>query len=106
MSLRTVLDDAPDWRETILLAVVLAGDPSSQVSAALAGWDRAWPAEAWILADVFDLLRAANSARRPDGRYPRPNDEKPRRIGRATLPQSQITAALAARGHAIEEGGV
>lgn len=83
----------------------LAGDPSSHVATALAGWSHAWPIEAWILADLFDLTHRANSSRRSTKRYPRPNDEKPKRMGRATRSQRDIRAALRARGHTIVDGG-
>jgi hypothetical protein len=97
----------PDWWETRCLATELAADPSSHVAAALAGWSHAWPIEAWILADLFDLTMRANSKRRTNTPYPRPNAEKPKRIGRAIRPQRDIRAALAARGHTIvdDDGG-
>jgi len=86
------------WREAWSLTRTLINDGSTRLGAAVAGWDRPWSPEAWILADLYDLLARANSKRRPKA-YPRPNSEKPKRIGRATVPQSRIRAALAARGH-------
>lgn len=103
-SLRDATEVQPDWRENVLLAVELAGDPSSRVATALAGWSHAWPAEAWILADLYDLTLRAHSARRHGKNYPRPNDKPPNRIGRATRSQRDVRAALAARGHTIVGG--
>lgn len=105
MSLWHALDVEPDWRETCLLAVELAGDPSSRVAAALAGWSHAWPTEAWILADLYDVFVRANSTRRSTRPYPRPNAPQPKRFGRAIRSQRDIRAALAARGHNIAQGG-
>src|SRR5690606_40055155 len=66
----------------------------SRIGAAVAGWDRPWSPEAWILADLWDLLAAVNTERRRRPKpYPRPNAPKPKRIGKATLPQHVIRAA-------------
>lgn len=105
MSLRRSLELDTDWWETRHLVNELAGDPSSHVAAALAGWSHAWPIEAWILADLFDLTLRANSKKRSSTPYPRPNDARPERFGRATRSQRDIRTALAARGHLIVNGG-
>lgn len=105
LSLRQVTETDPDWWETRHLAAELAGDPSSHIAAALAGWTHAWPIEAWILADLYDLTVKAHSRKRSNKSYPRPNAERPARMGRATHPQHVIRAALAARGHTIVDGG-
>lgn len=92
--------DEMDWREAWSLTRTLISDGSSRLGATVAGWDRPWSPEAWILADLWDLLAAVNTERRRRPKpYPRPNAPKPTRFGRATLPQHQIRAALAARGH-------
>ena len=89
-----------DWREAWSLTRTLISDGTSRIGAAVAGWDRPWSPEAWILADLWDLLAAVNTERRRRPKpYPRPNAPKPKRIGKATLPQHVIRAALAARGH-------
>lgn len=87
-----------DWAEACSLARILRGDTSSWTGALAAGMDRPWPVEAWLLANLFDLTAAANSKRKPKA-HPRPSDPKPTRLGRATMPQRRIRAALAQRGH-------
>ena len=89
------------WGEACRLAGVLAADPSSHFGAALAGWQYPMSREALATADLIDLFAQANSkkGRKPDP-YPRPwHKPKATRMGRATRPQSEIRAALAARGH-------
>lgn len=103
MSMRDVLDRSPDWWETLHLVRQLAGDSSSHVAAALAGHTHAWPIQAWILADLFDVTLRANSKRGRAKPYPRPSTPPPTRIGDASKhPQHVILAALAARGHDID----
>lgn len=106
LSLRDATETAPDWWETLHLAHELVGDPSSHVAAALAGWSRPWPAEAWVLADLVDVTIRANTPRRAikPKPYPRPNDNKATQMGKATRPQHEIRAALAARGHNVDGG--
>lgn len=88
-----------DWREAWSLTRTLISDGTSRLGAAVAGWDRPWSPEAWILADLWDLLAQVYSKRKPRP-YPRPNAPKPKRLGKkTTLPQHVIRAALAARGH-------
>ena len=81
------------WPEAVSLARILRSDWSSWLGAKVAGLDRPWPPEAWILANLYDLTAAANTRRRPRS-HPRPSDPKPKRIGRATLPQRRIRAEL------------
>lgn len=86
------------WSEAWLLTVELAGDPASRVGAAVAGWSHPVSRESMTLADLFDVTVKVNSGRRTPKPYPRPWDEKPVRTS-TSLPQAQIRAALAARGH-------
>lgn len=86
------------WGEAISLTTILAQDTSSRVGAKLHGHSRPWPVEAWILANIFDLLAVANSRRRPPP-YERPNSPEPVKLGKTALSQAQVRAALAARGH-------
>lgn len=80
--------------------MVLRDDPSSRVAVALAGWDRAITREEMVALDALDTLRAVNWDRK-HGKYkplPRPwPDPNKTRMGKATRPQSEIRAALAAR---------
>ena len=95
-----------DWGEAVSLARVLRADQSSWLGAKASGMDRPWPAEAWILANLFDLTAAANTkkgrALRP---HPRPSDPKPKRIGRATMSQRRIRAELDKRSSRRAPGG-
>lgn len=94
--------DEMSWREAWSLTRTLISDGTSQLGAAVAGWRRPWSPEAWILADIFDLLVAVNTGRgRRPKPYPRPNAPQPSRIGRTNLPQHVVRAALRARGHNI-----
>lgn len=87
-----------EWAEAVALARILLSDQSSWLGAKAAGLDRPWPPEAWVLANLYDLTAAAHSKRRPKP-HPRPSDPKPKKIGKAALPQRMIRAALRARGH-------
>ena len=64
------------WREAWNLVGVLAGDPSSQVGAAMAGWESARSAEWLLLADLYDLQHQSKAKRTPKP-YPRPKVAKP-----------------------------
>lgn len=81
------------WREAWNLTGVLANDSSSQVGAAIAGWDSPRSAEWLILADLYDLQHQSKAKRTPKP-YPRPKvkklakkntDVKPAGDARATL---------------------
>jgi hypothetical protein len=99
LPLREVTDTAPDWWEFCHLLTSLTNDPTSHVAAAMAGWSRPWSPEAWILADLLDVFIRANSKRASrTSAYPRPNDARPVRYGGGRS-QSDIYAALQARGH-------
>jgi hypothetical protein len=84
-----------DWAEAYRLAQLLMADPSSQLCAAVNGWDHPFSREAIALADVFDLQRGKND------RYPRPWDRTTRRIGRPSIPQEQVRQVLRSLGHDI-----
>lgn len=93
------------WGEAWRLTTVLVNDPSSQVGAAIAGWDFPVTRE-WLLnADVYDLHVQVNTKKgRKPKPYPRPWPDKDKtRLGKATRPQSEIRAALEARGHGRSE---
>ena len=86
------------WREAIALTLELINDPSSHVAASLQGWSYPWTREAFVLADLFDLLHRANAKQKPRA-YPRPNDRSAKRSVKPTVSQEVIRKALAARGH-------
>jgi hypothetical protein len=87
------------WGEAWRLTKLLLTDPSSQLAASVAGWPHPWPREAFVLADLYDLLHKVNAGKRKPKPYPRPGDKRHKRFGRATRPQQEIRAALLARGH-------
>lgn len=91
------------WGEAWRLTGQLANDPSSHVAAALAGWDFPVSREWLAAADLYDVFVAANTKKgRKPKPYPRPwGDKTKKRFGRATRPQVEIRAALAARGHGV-----
>lgn len=89
------------FNEAIRLAQVLADDPSSQVFAAMAGWD--FPASRdWLLqADVRDVAVAyAMGDKFVPANRPWPNQARAGRAKPAAqMSQDQIRAALRAAGH-------
>lgn len=88
------------WGEGWRLTHELLNDVTSHVAAAAAGWPHPITREWAVLADVYDLLARVNSERKRKPKpYPRPWDKNKKRFGRATRPQSEIRAALRARGH-------
>lgn len=82
------------WDEAFRLTALLARDPSSQVCAAINSFAAAWPVEAYVMADLYDLV-AARWTRNTADPHKRPSDK------RKPKPSSQdkVLAALAARGH-------
>lgn len=84
------------WDEVYRLTERLLTDPSSHVCAAVVGLRHPWSREAFVLADVFDVLNAQHAKRRPKP-YARPSDQQPTRHGggKRVLTQEQIDAALA-----------
>lgn len=94
------------WREAWQLTKQLLTDTSSNVFAAIAAWAHPWSREAFVLADLYDLILLAHTDRRHRVRvepYPRPwATPTGTRLGRATQPQRAVLAALAARGHTFE----
>jgi len=88
------------WREAVMLVHVLARDPSSWLCAALNEWDYPLTRGEMALADLYDLQHKTKAKNpRSVKPYPRPfPDKEKKRFGRATRPQHEIRAALAARG--------
>lgn len=70
--------------EASRLVALLANDPSTQVYAALAGWQYPATREAVALADLFDAFAKANFKKAEP--YPRPWETKPkgRTVGKGT----------------------
>lgn len=67
------------WGEAWRLFLILGGDPSSQVAAALAGWQHPASREDLALGTLIDRFQQANFKKAPH--YPRPWDEAPKHVG-------------------------
>lgn len=101
---RSVLDGTLTWRESYALVAELLRDPTSHLAAAVGDLEYPWPREAFILADLYDLLVAANTDRKHRSRikpYPRPvkNGLHRRRSRRPAVDQATVRAALISMGH-------
>ncbi len=75
--------DVPDgmgWGEAWRLFLILGSDPSSQVAAALAGWQHPASREELAIAWLFDLTGRLRLGRKHKP-YPRPWDERPKQTG-------------------------
>lgn len=59
------------WGEAIRLVQILRVDPSSQIAAAIEGWDNPLSREGWMLADLIDV-QGASKAGKKWKTYPRP----------------------------------
>lgn len=82
------------WGECYRLTRVLAGDPSSQVAAALSKWDYPFSRGEQVLADLFDLQHQSKASRRPSP-YPRPwGNRRVKHLGRAHMSPDEARAAL------------
>lgn len=80
------------WGEARRLTERLAKDTSSEVGAALAGWQ--YPASRQALA-IFDLYDAtANAHFKKPKRYPRPWDPAPKKYGNASLSIDELGSVL------------
>jgi hypothetical protein len=87
------LSDVPcrmGWGEAYRLFELLANDPTSQVCAAMAGWQYPLTREGLILADHFDAFARVNFKKANP--YPRPWDEKPKKFGNRSLTKEQLAA--------------
>jgi hypothetical protein len=99
LPLTVVFDGTMSWGETWALTAELAADPSSRVGAAVAGWSHPLDRGAIVTMDLYDLTLRSLSGRREPKPYPRPWDPKPVVLGRPSVSQAAVRAALAARGH-------
>jgi hypothetical protein len=70
------------WDEAARLAAILLRDPSSQLAASVAGWERPWSHDWAVTADLYDLQRQSKSKRRVKP-YPRPWRTQGRTFGTA-----------------------
>lgn len=106
LPLTAVFDGTMSLREAWLLTQELCKDPSSHVGAAVARMKHPWSYEAAALADVYDLLMAANTdkkARSKTKPYPRPFSLRAEgeRSGRPNVSQEVVKRTLARRGHQV-----
>jgi hypothetical protein len=91
------------WRQTF----ILMGDPSSQIAAALGGWDHPVDRADLVLRDLYDLqhAKAMAGSKKNAKPYPRPWPEvKTRRQAPgADVTQEQIFEALRSAGHGVAQ---
>lgn len=84
------------------MLTVIMNDPTSPLRAKYLNWDYPFSTEAKIMADLWDLTKAANSGkrRRSGKNYQRPFPDGSR--GKSAPPavsQARVMAELAKRGH-------
>ena len=94
------LDSLPasmDWGEAFRLTMVLAGDPSSQVCAALSGWKYPLAWSDIVFRDLYDLQHASKSKRKKPKPYPRPWDKEAKTHGQGTHLTPEQYRAIRAR---------
>lgn len=72
---------AMGWGEAWRIFELLARDPSTWVAAEMAGWQYPASRDALAIADLVDLTGKAHWGRKWGKNYPRPWDERPKRIG-------------------------
>ena len=91
------------WDEAWRLTDVLLIDPSSQVAAAVAGWDYPSSREDITLRDLYDLQHITKVKRKPKP-YPRPWPDRVKKTSKpgSDVTQEQIIAALRFAGHTAE----
>lgn len=92
----SIVGDGMSWGECLRLTVVLAGDPSSHVGAALAGWPHPVTRE-WLALKALHDKFVQTKFRKPYPFLPAPWDAKPRRIGGTSLTREEVLAAIAAQ---------
>lgn len=78
------------WSEAVRLTRILVSDTSSQVGAAVRGWDYPIDRADESVRGLIDLFAKAHF-KRPDP-YPRPWDQKPTQHGNASLTVEQFRA--------------
>lgn len=88
------------WGEAIRLTGVLVRDPTSQIAAAVSGWDRPWSHEWAVTAELFDRITQLHRAKAPPYPRPWPNPNQ-KRHGRTDKPRAEVISILNAHGHRI-----
>lgn len=77
MGLDESVPDIIGWDEAVDLVRVLRADPSSQLAAAIEGWDYPLGRTGWMLADLIDVQQAAIFKKpKPYPRPVKPQDER------------------------------
>lgn len=94
-----VVGKSMTWGEAWRHTRTLAGDPSSYVAAAVAGWEHPLTREALVLMDLFDLQHLAANPKRKPKPYPRPWPDRTTSRPRPTVSPERAIAALRGAGH-------
>lgn len=91
--LRAAFPEVMGWGEAWRLTQLLLRDPSSQLAAALAGWQFPASREYLTLMDTFDLHHMLNAKKMPEAMR-RPWDVPPRRLGSAAMSPESMRVLL------------
>lgn len=83
-----------DWGEAVRMTLVLAGDPTSQICAALSEWKHPLSWEGIALRHLFDLQHASKSKHRPKP-YGMPWDRPKKKYGSRGMTPEQYEAIRA-----------
>lgn len=100
------LDCLPEtigWDEALDLVRILRADPSSQIAAAIEGWDYPLSREGWQMADLIDVQGASKAGKKWKA-YTRPikaadGSEKKRRGNAAGRTRAEVIEILRGFGH-------
>lgn len=93
------------WDEAVRLVRILRNDPSSQLAAAIEGWDYPLSRLGWMLADLLDV-QGSSKAGKKWKTYPRPvkAKEKSRRWGNVGgRTRAQVVEILNRLGHNLPD---
>lgn len=91
------------WDEAVRLVRILRADPSSQIAAAIEGWDYPLSREGWQMADLIDVQGASKAGKKWKA-YTRPikaadGSEKKRRGNAAGRTRAEVIEILRGFGH-------
>lgn len=92
-----------EWGEALRLVHILRADPSSQLVAAVEGWDHPLSREGLMLADLIDVQQRAIFKKPPPYRRPfKPEDSTRKRRGNAAgRTPGQVVEILRRFGHGV-----
>lgn len=92
-----------EWGEAVRQVRILRSDPSTQLAAAMEGWNYPLSRVGWMLADLIDVQGSSKAGKRWNT-YPRPSAAKRdnQRWGdTGGRTRAEVVAILNARGHTL-----